>query len=201
MLHDYATDNIISDILRIAPVQFAGAFSVPRRFPWPLNRLPLFSFGQSMNARQELVGIMRGVLDERRNEVKSTTPSGGSKKHWRNAGVLGAFLDIQAKQVDAGGPGEGEVEINDDYIITSVSNDCDCIVRYSAAFRGGSLSPSILVLPSDSIKKYIDACALVIQKCKYPHPGDITAGVRYVSCGMENQLVGYIAHGAASWVC
>ena len=129
MLHDYATDNIISDILRIAPVQFAGAFSVPRRFPWPLNQLPLFSFGRSMEARQEFVGIMKGVLDERKNEVKSTTPSGGSGKQWRNAGVLGTFVDIQAKQRDAGGPGEGEVEIDDDYIITSVSNGCDRIMN------------------------------------------------------------------------
>ena len=136
ILRDYATDAIISDILRIAPVQFTGVFSIPRHFPWPLNRLPLFSFGRSMKARQEFVSIMKGLLDERKTEVGSMTASGGSAKQRRNAGVLGAFVDMQAKQRDAGGPGEDEVEIDDDYIISSVRNFCYyCVMRYSAAFR------------------------------------------------------------------
>ena len=36
-------------------------------------------------------------------------------------------------------------------------------MRYNAAFTGGSSSPSILVLPSDSVRDF-DACALVIHK-------------------------------------
>ena len=136
ILRDYATDAIISDILRIAPVQFAGVFSIPRHLPWPLNRLPLFSFGRSMKARQEFVSIIKGVLNERKTEVESTTASGGSDKQPRNAGVLGAFVGMQAKQRNAGGPGEDEVEIDDDYIISSVRNFCYyCVMRYSAAFR------------------------------------------------------------------
>ena len=121
MLRDYATDAIMSDILRIAPVHFNGAFSIPCHFPWPLSRLPLFSFGRSMKAREEFVSIMKGMLDERRKEMKSTTAPGGSDKQRRNAGVLGSFLDLQAKQRDANEPGEGKVEIDDDYIIANVS--------------------------------------------------------------------------------
>ena len=45
ILRDYATDAIIDDVLRIAPVQFTGVFGLHRHFLWPLNRLPLFSFG------------------------------------------------------------------------------------------------------------------------------------------------------------
>ena len=135
ILRDYATDAIISDILRIAPVQFTGVVSIPQRFPWPLNRLPLFSFERSMKARQEFVSIIKGVLDEMKTEVESTTASGGSDKQLRNAGVLGALVDMQAKQRDAGGPGGDEIEIDDDHIISSVSNDCYCVMRYSPAIR------------------------------------------------------------------
>ena len=34
-----------------------------------------------------------------------------------------------------------------------------------------------------------------------PLPGEIAAGIWHVSCGMEDQLIGYIAHGAVTWVC
>ena len=135
ILCDYATDAIISDILRIAPVQFTGVVSIPQRFPWPLNRLPLFSFERSMKARQDFVSIIKGVLGKMKTEVKSTTASGGSDKQRRNAGVLGALVDMQAKQRDAGGPGGDEVEIDDDHIISSVSNGCYCVMRYSPAIR------------------------------------------------------------------
>ena len=94
ILRDYATDAIISDILRIAPVQFTGVVSIPQRFPWPLNRLPLFSFERSMKARQEFVSIIKGVLDKMKTEMESTTASGGSDKQRRNAGVLGALVDM-----------------------------------------------------------------------------------------------------------
>ena len=78
---------------------------------------------------------MKGVLDERKTEGESTTASRGFDKQRRNAGVVGAFVDMRAKQRDAGGPGEDEVEIDDDYIISSVSNGCDCVIRYSSAIR------------------------------------------------------------------
>ena len=179
ILRDYATDAIISDILRIAPVQFAGVFSIPRHLPWPLNRLPLLSFGRSMKARQEFVSIMKGVLNERKTEVKSTTASGGSDKQRRNAGVLGAFVDMQAKQRDAGGPGEDEIEIDDDYIISSVQ-----------------------VVVFHRLQRRYSRCRLRFshKQILLPSSGEITAGVRYVSCRMEDKLVGYIAHGAVAWV-
>ena len=84
--------------------------------------------------------------------MESTTASGGSDKQQRNAGILGTFLDLQAKQRDANEPGEGKVEIDDDYIIASVSKNrgcvqCDTVQRST----GGFVTPFLPAKASDTV--------------------------------------------------
>lgn len=117
-LGDYATKQVVEDIGRVLPVLANGIFSVPRSLPWPLNLFPAFAFGASMNAREEFDKILEGVVRERRADLKS---AGGVGEGGRKAGVLDAFLALQKRQKDGGGPEKGDILFDDRFIFNNVS--------------------------------------------------------------------------------
>lgn len=119
-LGDYATIKIVEDIARIIPSISAGMLSIPRRFPWPLNKLPALCFGPSMDSRSEFEGIIEGVLRERRADMASAVDS----ERLRSAGVLDTLMSMQTKQIDDGGPGEGETKFDDNFIMDNVRTLC-----------------------------------------------------------------------------
>ncbi|CAM9885429.1 unnamed protein product [Ectocarpus sp. 4 AP-2014] len=109
---DYATPRFIEDTGRLLPILSQGLVSIPFRFPPPLNRLPMLGFGLSMDAREELKGVIRDALHRRRVDLASGQ---GTNK---NPGVLDSFFDLQdQQQIGADGALDGSFSFDDDFII------------------------------------------------------------------------------------
>jgi len=94
---DYATPDLIGDVKRYMRAISSGLFSIPVRLPWPINKLPVLSFGKSMDARKALSGEIRRVLEERRADMLSVG-EGSSGTGGKNAGVLDSLIELQWEQ-------------------------------------------------------------------------------------------------------
>lgn len=110
---DYATDEVIDNIARLFPTISSGIMSIPRSFPWPLNKKPIFSFGHAIKAREEFKEMFQDLIRERRADKRKCRCSSG--------GVLDALLDMQERQSSTGGPKEGGIVFDDDLIFDNVS--------------------------------------------------------------------------------
>ncbi|CAM9562186.1 unnamed protein product [Ectocarpus sp. 12 AP-2014] len=109
---DYATPRFVEDTGRLLPILSQGLVSIPIRFPPPLNRLPMLGFGLSMDAREELKGVIRDALYRRRVDLASGEGTS------RNPGVLDSFFDLQDQyQMGAEGALDGSFSFDDDFII------------------------------------------------------------------------------------
>ncbi|CAM9850857.1 unnamed protein product [Ectocarpus sp. 8 AP-2014] len=109
---EYATPNFMQDTKRLLPALLAGLFSFPYRFPPPLNKLPMFAFGSSMDARQEYKGVVRDLIQRRRADVAAGMGASNS------GGILDSFFELQKQyQMDAE---EGSFSFDDDFIIDNV---------------------------------------------------------------------------------
>ena len=91
---DYATSEVMEAVKRYMPTIVNGLFSFPMRFPWPLNKLALFSFGKSMDAREAFSSVICRVLEERRADIASAR-GGSSGTAGKSAGVLDALIEVQ----------------------------------------------------------------------------------------------------------
>lgn len=111
---DYATPEFMEDIRRYMPTITKSVFSIPIWFPWPLNKLPLFGFGKSMDARAAFSDVVRRVADDRRVALAAERSGGSSRTGGKSAGVLDALLEIQREQ---GGT------FDDDFIVDNVSTN------------------------------------------------------------------------------
>lgn len=131
-LGDYATENIVAEIKRLLPVLSRALFSVPRGFPWPLNKVPILGFQHSMDARKEFQTLLAGVIRERRSDL---TREMGTNKATKNCGLVDELLKLQKEQMDAGGPGEGGVILDDDFICDNVRHELDLIARQVFKFH------------------------------------------------------------------
>lgn len=110
---DYATPELMKDIKRLLPVLANGLFSLPVRFPWPLNQLPVLGFGRSMNAREEFKLYVLNVLKERRADWASAEEGNSGGK---SAGLLDSLLMTQRNQMDL----TGGQDFDDDFIFDNV---------------------------------------------------------------------------------
>lgn len=109
---EYATPDFVEDTKRLLPALTKGLFSIPYRFPPPLNKLPMFAFGSSMDAREEFKGVVRDLIQRRRADVAAGM--GASK----SGGILDSFFDLQKQyQMDAE---EGSFSFDDAFIIDNV---------------------------------------------------------------------------------
>ncbi|CAN0343968.1 unnamed protein product, partial [Hapterophycus canaliculatus] len=112
---DYATTELLDDVKGLLPVITSGLFSLPVRFPWPLNKLPVLGFAASMDAREAFKLIVLSVLEERRAEWTST---GGTSSGGKSAGILDSLIEIQQKQM---GLEDGRQQcFDDDFIVDNV---------------------------------------------------------------------------------
>lgn len=112
---DFATPRFIEDTGRLLPILSQGLISIPFRPPPPLNKLPMLGFGLSMDAREELKGVIRDALRRRRVDLASGE---GTNK---NPGVLDSFFDLQdQQQMGAEGALDGSFSFDDDFIIDNV---------------------------------------------------------------------------------
>ena len=71
VLGDYGEGQVLDDMRRIVPKAVDGMVSKPRKFPWPLNRLPGNNFGSGMAARKKFDKVIGGVLRQRRSDLSA----------------------------------------------------------------------------------------------------------------------------------
>ena len=71
VLGDYGEGQVLDDMRRIVPKAVDGMVSKPRKFPWPLNRLPGNKFGSGMAARKKFDKVIGGVLRQRRSDLSA----------------------------------------------------------------------------------------------------------------------------------
>lgn len=114
---DYATPKLVEDIKRLISSITSGLFSLPVRFPWPMNKLPVLAFGKSMDARQELQGIICDLLQERRADFAAVEETGKSGK---SGGIFDKLVEIQQQRMEPEEMQEGSVSFDDDFIIDNV---------------------------------------------------------------------------------
>lgn len=112
---DYATPDFVGNIKRYLPAISFGLFSFPVRFPWPLNQIPVFGFGRSMDAREAFKSDVLGVLDERRADLDSAKEGGSSGK---SAGLLDSLIRIQQNQLET--EGGNDERFDDDFVFDNV---------------------------------------------------------------------------------
>ena len=110
---DYATLELLEEVKRYVPTITKSVFSVPLRFPWPLNKLALFGFGKSIDARAAFSVIVHRVVDERRADLSSAR-EGSSSAGGKSAGILDSLFEIQQGQ---------EGFFDDDFIVDQVRTD------------------------------------------------------------------------------
>ncbi|CAM9611039.1 unnamed protein product [Ectocarpus sp. 6 AP-2014] len=111
---EYATPSFMKDTKRLLPALLTGLFSFPYRFPPPLNKLPTFAFGSSMDARQEYKDVVRDLIQRRRADVAAGMGASNS------GGLLDSFFELQKQyQMDAKA---GSFSFDDDFIIDNVIN-------------------------------------------------------------------------------
>lgn len=68
-LGDYGTGEVLEKLKWIVPAVADGLISKPRRFPWPLNRMPGHKYGTAMDARKEFDAVVGGVVRQRRLDL------------------------------------------------------------------------------------------------------------------------------------
>ena len=112
---DYATPEFIQDITRRLPAIASALFSIPVRFPWPLNRVPVLAFGRSMDAREAFKLDVLKVLEERRADMASAEEEDGGGK---SAGLLDSLIELQHSQADTAEGRDGSFD--DDFIVDNV---------------------------------------------------------------------------------
>ena len=113
---DYATAELMEDVQRYMPAISNGLLSLPVRFPWPLNKLTVFSFGKSMDAREAFAGVIRRVLNERRADLLSAGV-GGNGTGGKSAEVLDSLIEIQQRE---NGSEDGQGGTFDDHFIVDM---------------------------------------------------------------------------------
>lgn len=96
-----------------------GLVSIPKALPWPLSRTPLsklrpFNYGRAMEARAAVSKTILGIVERRRKELSSADK-------WESKYVIDTVLEKQAQQWANGGPAEGEMLIDENFIIDNVS--------------------------------------------------------------------------------
>ena len=112
---DYATPDFTEDLKRLLPSMTSGALSFPVKFPWPLNQIPVFAFGRSMDAREAIESNVRKVLQERRADLAS---SGRGSRSGKSAGVMDSLVELSQKQTGLQGVPAGSFD--DDFIVDNV---------------------------------------------------------------------------------
>lgn len=115
---DYATPELMADTRRVLPAISRALFSIPVRFPWPLNRLPAFGFGRSMDARESFKSEILRVLEERRADMVSAEEGSSGGK---SAGLLDSLILIQQRQKGLEGTQGGSFD--DDFIVDNVRTE------------------------------------------------------------------------------
>ena len=130
ILGAYASESVIEDIAHLLPVLATGVVSIPKRFTWPLNKLPMFRFGRSLDARVKLIELIQGILKQRR-EDKARLSSEGVSDSGTVTGILDALLEMQGKQAEVGGPEPGQAEYDDEYIVDNVRQHPSFQTRYA----------------------------------------------------------------------
>ena len=130
ILGAYASESVTEDIAHLLPVLATGVVSIPKRFTWPLNKLPMFQFGRSLDARVKLIEVIQGILKQRR-EDKARLSSEGVSNSSTATGILDAMLEMQGKQAEAGGPVPGQAEYDDEFIVDNVRQHPSCQTRYA----------------------------------------------------------------------
>lgn len=104
------------------PKVTAAVFSLPFRLPWPLRctplaRLPPFNFGRGMDARDRILKVLQGYVEERRQALSA----GGADVELK--GMVDKMLEMQAKQRERGGPWGDEMPLDDAFIGDNVSEE------------------------------------------------------------------------------
>lgn len=118
---DYATHEFMEDVKLYMPAIARGMLSLPMRFPWPLNKIPVFSYGKSMDAREAFSGVIRRVIEERRADISSAGGGSGSTGG-KSAGVLDSLIEIQQRE-NCSKPGQEGI-FDDDFIVDNVRVGC-----------------------------------------------------------------------------
>lgn len=114
---DYATPDLLEDVKQLLPVMTSGLISLPVRFPSPLNKLPVFGFARSMDARETLKSIILSELEKRRAAWACTD---GGDRGGKSAGILDSLIEIQRNQMDLEHGRQGTFD--DDFIVDNVSD-------------------------------------------------------------------------------
>ena len=114
---DYASPEFMEDVKRYLPAIGDSLLSIPVRFPWPLNTLPVFGYGKSMDAREAFSGAVRRVLEERRADLSSAERGSGSIDG-KNAGVLDSYMAIQQRESASEAGQQGTFD--DQFIVDNV---------------------------------------------------------------------------------
>lgn len=118
---DYATPELMKDVKNFLPALSKAMFSFPVRFPWPLNKVPVFGYGKSMDAREAFSGVIRGVLDERRADILSVGEDSSGTAGGKSAGILDSLIELQQREKVSEEGQEGT--FNDDFIVDTVRVD------------------------------------------------------------------------------
>eukprot|EP00903_Cladosiphon_okamuranus_P015051 g13924.t1 len=117
---EYATPEVLERIKRLLPVATFGLFSIPVRFPWPLNQYPVFGYGKAMDARKALTSEILKVLEERRAELDSAE---GETESWKSAGLLDSFIETQRNEMCLEEGQDGSFD--DDFIVDNLLATAD----------------------------------------------------------------------------
>lgn len=110
--------DVLESMTQNLPKISDAMFSLPFRLPWPLSRtplarLPVLNFGRGMDARNEILEILRGVIAEHRLEKESGRGQLG--------GVIDELLARQDAQREQGGEARGEMALDDAFVCDNVS--------------------------------------------------------------------------------
>ena len=116
------SDDLLSDMRTV----WAGLYSIPRRLPWPLSRTPLaraplLNFGRASDARDRLAAGMRDAISKRRSKLAAASVAGSINGGPRRHAVVDSLLAMQVEQQRKGGVAEGEMVLDDAFVIDNVS--------------------------------------------------------------------------------
>lgn len=116
LLGDYATETVRAEIACLLPVFANGVISIPKRFRWPLNLLPMLRYRQSLDAREGLVQVLQEVVRRRKYDIEHANEDDDG----RHAGVVDGFLRIRKEQQER--TQNPDPEVDDDFIVDNVSH-------------------------------------------------------------------------------
>ena len=114
---DYASPEFLDNVKRYMPAIGNGLLSFPMRFPWPLNKLPVFGYGVSMDAREAFSSAVRRVIEERRADLPYAGEDSG-RTDGKSAGVLDSYMAMQQRENSSDRGQDGTFD--DDFIIDNV---------------------------------------------------------------------------------